>query len=259
MIYQFEHVLSSIPEELCKGLARHYYFIKHHYALGNFESSELHCAKFCEIVYRVLQWHTSNTKTYLQLGKQIRDFRSSVMSFEQLSDHPDSIRYHIPDALRLIYCIRNKRGVAHVAGDIDHNRSDAMCLKSSVDWITAELVRLFNNVGIEEAELLIESLTAKQLPQIWKIGDHRRIISPPGKKLQHKDKVLVLLYSTYPKSVSVKDLLNWTEYKNPTLFKKNILDKLHNADLLHYDKSTNEVILSPLGIKDVEDRIPLEF
>ena len=257
MSYQFDHVFLSIPEELREKLEDHYHKIKHNHALRKFEPSELNGAKFCEVVYRILEWRTS--KTYTQAGTQIKDFKQKVRRFEQCSNEPDTIRYHIPDVLLAIYNIRNKRGVAHVAGTIDSNYMDATFIVAGADWVMAELVRLLHNVTIDEARALVESLTTKQIPLIWQIGDHKRVISPPGKKLPAKDKVLALLYNAYPKSVSVKDLLCWTEYKNPTSFKKDILDKLHRSDLLHYDKATGEVTLSPLGVKEVEDKIPLEF
>ena len=258
MSYQFNQVFSSIPEELREKLEAHYRKIKRKFASRDFESSEFNGAKFCEIVYRILQWHTANDKAYLPLGQEIKNFRRSVVTnFEKAQ--PDSIRYHIPDVLRAIYNIRNKRGVAHVAGEIDPNYMDATFIVAGTDWVMAELVRLLHNVTIDEARALVESLTTKQIPLIWQIGDHKRVISPPGKKLQYKDKVLVLLYNAHPKSVSVKDLFNWTEYKHLTRFKNDILAKLHKSDLLHFDETANEVTLSLLGIKDIEYRIPLEF
>ena len=253
MSYQFNQVFSSIPEELREKLEAHYRKIKRKFASRDFESSELNGAKFCEIVYRILEWRTNKTYT------QIKDFKQAVRRFEQYSNEPDTIRYNIPGVLLAIYNIRNKRGVAHVAGKIDPNYMDATFIVAGADWVMAELVRLLHNVTIDEARELVESLITKQIPIIWQIGDHKRVISPPGKKLQYKDKVLVLLYNAYPKSVSVKDLLCWTEYKNPARFKSGILTKLHKSDLLHYDKATGEVTLSLLGIKDVEGNIPLEF
>lgn len=257
MSYQFNQVFSTIPEELREKLEEHYRKIKRKFASRDFESSELNGAKFCETVYRILEWRVSPTDDYTPYG-EMKNFRQSVLKFESTTSLSDAIRFHIPAVLRAIYDIRSKRGVAH-ADEIDPNYMDATFIVAGADWVMAELVRLLHNVTIDEARELVESLTAKQIPLIWQIGDHKRVISPPGKKLQYKDKVLVLLYNAHPKSVSVKDLLKWTEYKNSTEFKKDILAKLHKSDLLHYDKTTNEVTLLPPGIKDVEDRIPLDF
>lgn len=261
MSYQFNQVFSTIPEELREKLEAHYHEIKHNYALRKFESSELNGAKFCEIVYRILEWRTSNTKMYQPLGTQIKDFKQKVRRFEQCSNEPDTIRCNIPDVLLAIYNIRSKRGVAHVAGEIDSNYMDATFIVAGADWVMAELVRLLHsdNITIDEARALVESLTTKKIPIIWQIGDHKRVISPPGKKLPAKDKVLILLYSENSNKLTVDSLLRSTEYSNPTKFRNDILTKLHKAGLLHFDKITNEVTLSPSGIKDVEDRIPLEF
>ena len=257
MSYQFNQVFATIPCELGERLETHYHEIKHNYALRKFKSSELEGAQFCEVVYRILEWHVSPTDDYTPYG-EMKNFRQSVLKFENDTSLSDAIRFHVPGVLRAIYDIRSKRGVAH-ADEIDPNYMDATFIVAGSDWIMAELVRLLHEVTIDEARALVESLTTKQIPLIWQIGDHKRVISPPGKKLEFTDKVLVLLYNAYPKSVSVKDLLKWTEYKNSTRFKRGILVKLHKSDLLHYDKVTGEVTLSSLGIKVVEDRIPLDF
>ena len=52
--------------------------IKHNYALRKFEPSELNGAKFCEIVYRVLEWKTDSNKLYTPLGTSIKNFRGSL-------------------------------------------------------------------------------------------------------------------------------------------------------------------------------------
>ncbi len=257
----FDEVFKIIPDQLKERLEEYYHEIKRNFVQGKFEPSELNGGKFCEIVLRILEWHTDNTGSYTPLGTSIKNFGQSTRSFEGMSKFNDSIRFHIPQVLNALYPIRNKRGVAHAAGEIDPNYMDAIFVVSCTDWIMAELVRLFHNVSITEAQNIVTSLVTKRIPIIWQIGDHYRVISPPGKKLSTRDKVLLLSYNAYPETVSASNLLTWTEYdlRNRTRFLRSILGGLHKEDLIHFNTSSDDVHLSPLGVTYVEKNLPLSF
>ncbi len=259
MSSQFDTVFASIPADILKRLKGHYHEIKHNFALQKFEPSELNGGKFCEDVYRVLEWHTSPTNAYTPYGTQIKNFKGSIRKFESNSTLDDSVRFHIPDTLSSIYNIRNKRGVGHSPGDINPNFMDATLVAAGVDWIMAELVRLFHNVSIDEARDMVKSVTIKKIPLIWEVGDIKRVLSPPSDELPAKDKVLVLLYSEPSNRLSADSLRKSIEYKNPTDFRNKVLIPSHKEELVHFDRTKDEVILSPKGIKKVEDEIPLEF
>jgi hypothetical protein len=83
-----------------------------------------------------------------------------------LSNYSDSIRLHIPRAIRVVYDIRNKRDAAHLADDIDPNLQDATLVISNLDWILAEFIRLYHNVSADEAQKIIEGLVARKVPVI---------------------------------------------------------------------------------------------
>ena len=255
----FEQVFATVPNDIRKRLEKHYHEIKHNFALRNYEPSELNGGKFCEDVYRVLEWHTSPTYEYMQYGTQIKNFKKSVRKFEDNSNLDDSVRFHIPDILCSIYNIRNKRGVGHSPGDIDPNLMDVTLVVACVDWVMAELVRLSHNVSTDEARDMIKSITTKKIPLIWEVGDMKRVLSPPSRSLSAKDKVLILLYSKPSNLLTTDSLRKSIEYRNPTDFRNKVLTLLHKAELVHFDRTTDEVILSPKGIKKVEVEIPLEF
>lgn len=259
MSVTFDQVFASVPDAIRKRLKQHYHEIKHNYALQKFEPSELNGGKFCEDVFRVLEWHSSPTDAYTAYGTQIKNFKSSVRKFESNSNLDDSVRFHIPDTLCSIYNIRNKRGVGHSPGDIDPNFMDATLVAAGVDWMMAELVRLFHNVSIDEARDMVKSVTTKKIPLIWEVGDIKRVLSPPSGGLPARDKVLVLLYSESSNRLTADSLRKSIEYRNPTDFRNKVLTPLHIAELVHFDRSSDEVVLSPKGIKKVEEEIPLEF
>ena len=187
------------------------------------------------------------------------NLKQSVHKLENNTCLDDSVRFHIPDILRSIYNIRNRRGVGHTPGDIDSNLMDATVVVACVDWVMAELVRLFHKVSIDEARNVVKSVTTKKIPLIWEVGDIKRVLSPPSGALSAKDKVLVLLYSETSNPLTTDSLRRSIDYKNPTRFNNEVLTSLHKAELVHFDRTTDEVILSPKGIKKVEDEIPLEF
>jgi hypothetical protein len=259
MTSTFSQVFSSLPDELRKALEEHYHKIKNNFARGHYEATELNGGKFCEITYKVLEWHTEGK--YTPLGQAPKDFGQALRSLESKSNFNDSVRFHIPNVLNALYRIRNKRGVAHHAGEIDTNHMDSIFVVTATDWVMAELVRIFHSVSIDEAQKIVDSLVTKQIPLIWQIGDYKRVISPPGKKLTANDKVLLLLYNAHPNAIRIENLLKWTEYdpKNKSRFRNTVLKGLHKQDLVHFDLRADEVIISPLGVNFVEKNLPLSL
>jgi len=50
-------------------------------------------------------------------------------------------------------------------------------------------------------------------------------------------------------------LFKWTEHSNLSVYKRDVLRRLHSRRLIEYDESTEAIALSPLGIKEVEENI----
>jgi hypothetical protein len=247
-------VFPSIPKPILDRLETSYNNVKKNFRESRFEPSELNGAKFCEIVLRLLEWHTS--KSYTPFGTDVKDFARAAKKFENLSTFPDSVRFHIPKILDALYGIRNKRGVGHVGGDVDPNLMDAVFVVSACDWIMAELVRIFHQLSTEEAQKLVQDLITKKIPIIWKIGGSKRVLAV---HLSYKDKALALLYGEYPRSVKQADLFAWVEHSNIAVFKRDILRSCHEAKLIEFDEATGEISLSPLGLNYVEQNIKLDL
>lgn len=252
----FATVFSGLPFELIEKIEKHYTEIKKNFALRRYGESELNGAKFCEVVFRILEWHTSPTNAYTALDNRIGDFGQATRRFESLSSFPDSIRFHIPKILNALYDIRNKRGVGHVGGDVDPNHMDAVFVVSSTDWIMAELVRVFHGISITEAQNLVEAIISKKLPIVWEVAGKKRILNPT---MLHRERILVFLYDSYPKPMQENQLRSWVEYKNQTRFRDELLRELHDKRLIEYDKEKGEIHLSPIGIQYVERNIPLDI
>ncbi|MBN2095488.1 MAG: hypothetical protein JW727_05550 [Candidatus Aenigmarchaeota archaeon] len=252
----FSSLFSTLPPDLTSNLETTYNQIIRNFHEGRFEPSELNGAKFCETVYRLLEWHTSSPQTYTPFGKSIRDFGVSTRKFESLSAFPDTIRFHIPKLMCALYDLRNKRGVGHMGGEINPNHMDSALVVQVSKWILADLVRIFHQLTLQEAQDLVEGIVAKEYSLIWKNGAKRRVLNCG---LTYNQQVLALLYSEYPKPVLEKDLLAWVEYSNSTLFRNRIVLPLHKERLLEYDGDSKEILLSPKGIKFVEENIDLRL
>ncbi len=101
-----------------------------------------------------------DTGKFTPLGKSLTRTDKLIEALEQLpsASHPESVRVHIPRALRVVYVIRSKRDAAHLADGIDPNLQDATLVVSTLDWILAEFVRLHQYVSAIEAQTVVEEL-----------------------------------------------------------------------------------------------------
>jgi hypothetical protein len=255
-VHSITGLFAALPAPLIKGLNKSFTEIKTNFSHRRFEPSELNGGKFCEVVLRILEWHTSPTKSYTPLGTKIRDFGQTTRKFESMSAFPDSVRFHIPKILGALYDIRNKRGVGHMNGDVDPNHMDALFVLSSADWIMAELVRIFHNISIQEAQDVVEALIAKKVSVVWEVAGRKRVLNPA---LKFDKRTMLLLYDCYPKPVRDDTLCEWTEYTNPAVFRTKLLLPMHKQRLIEYDIKSGEVYLSPTGLRLVEETLSLEF
>src|SRR4051812_9488657 len=109
---------THFPAKLVNELLLAYQDAKHNFFLGGLRLSAVEGGRFCEAAMRMLEHVT--TEKFTDLSRMIPSDRL----FENLSNYPksqfpESIRVHIPRAIRVVYDIRNKRDAAHLADDID--------------------------------------------------------------------------------------------------------------------------------------------
>lgn len=219
---------------------------------NSFDTSGLSAGKFCEAVLRFLQEELTGSHT--PFNKQIQNFADEARKIIQLNatTGPESLRTIVPRALVFLYTLRGKRGIGHIGGDVDANSIDAATIVRVTDWIICELIRVYHKLPIEEAQDIVDTLSSRNIPDIWEIGGKKRILR---NDLDFKQKVLLLTYSEIQNGVMVEDLFNWTEYSSLAMFKKSVLLPLHQSRLIEYDRETEFIFLSPLGIQKVEEQI----
>lgn len=244
-----EEALAKLPDPLSTALLDSYDKIRVNYFEKKWEPSELNGGKLCEVTLRILEWYSSSPRFFTPLGQSIRNFGQATRRFENNTNLPDSIRFHIPEALRFLYTLRNKRGVAHIHNKVSPNHMDSEAVVSLSSWVMAELVRLLNNLQVSEATKIVENIMSKRTPLVWEVNGKKRVLNSD---LRTKDQILLLLYSSYPEYISDVDLYEWTGYSNKSTFVNQILPDLHKQRYIEYEKSEGKVFLSPLGIEKIE-------
>ena len=238
---------AKYPQDIVDALIDSFIRIKEYYYLGKHEPAELNGGKFVEACVRLLQYKLHGR--YTPLVEPIRNIVQELRNFEQTpSTNPDSYRLHIPRVLLGVYNIRNRRGVGHLGGDVSPNLADSTLILSVSSWVMAELYRIHYAVPLDEAQRIVNDLVERKIPLVYEVKDIKRVLVP---NLSMKDQTLVLLYSAYPHHLSISELLYFTEYSNPSVYRKKILNKLHRQRLINCSNDKTCVILPP-GLQYVE-------
>lgn len=237
---QSNKLLSSLPQGLRDPLIEEYSSIVRNFMERRWIPSELSGGKFCEIVYTILDGHASGT--FPAQPHKPRDFVAACRSLESRVVSPRSFQILIPRLLPALYEIRNNRGVGHAGGDVDPNHMDAAAVLAMSSWVMAELIRVFHNVPITEAQRAVDTLVERRLPVVWIDGGIRRVLKPD---LNLKDHIMLLVGSCSG-DVALDDIFKWTDYHNKAHFTM-ILRKLHKSRFLELDETNGKVKLLPPG------------
>ena len=247
-----EVAFSSIPKQFRTKLLKHYRSLKSAHLEGRFDTCGLKTGKLCETLLRFLQQEL--TATFIPFRNKIPNFQEECAKLEQLprSSGVESFRIVTPRALNFLYTMRNKRDIGHIAGDLDANEIDAATCVRLADWCLCELLRVTYALPLEEAQTLLNSIAERKLPVVWEVMGRKRILAGG---LDYKSQVLLLLYSASDVGVAIEDLFEWTEYSHKSNFKVTVIGALHKKRLIEHDKDTDFVIISPAGMKAVEENL----
>jgi hypothetical protein len=247
-------LLAGLPSGLREPLLNTYKEIASNYVERRWEPSELNGGKFCEAVYSIINGAVTGSFPDRPSGpdnmaQACRALEGKPANATLIGDK--SLRVYIPRMLIPLYDIRNNRGVGHIGGDVDPNYMDATAVFSAASWILAELVRIFHSTNTAEAQSSVDALVERKLPLVWSVAGVRRVLDS---SMPTSDQVLVLLYGE-PAAVADKELSNWVEYSSPSMFRTRVLEPLHKARFIEFDRKAGNVHISPLGTREVENRI----
>lgn len=239
------------PETLISKLTYHYAKLKSSFIQNALEPGELNGAKFAEVVFRLIQCATDPQHRYTPLRHSLPPVDTLVTQFQKLSKtFDDSLRLHIPRALRTIYGIRNKRGVGHT-GEVNANLMDATLVMAVCDWVMAELVRLYHECSADEAQHIIDRLVKRSIPVIYDRNGIKTLL----RQMPYDEATLLFLHYEAENDIPIADLCKWVGYTNTTVFRKSVLPKLHTQKKIYLDEKAWTCRILPPGLRYVEESI----
>lgn len=244
--------LASVATTFRSRIISTYLDLKRNSVEARHDAAGLAAGKFCETVLRHLQSVVMGS--HIGFRKKIGNFADECRKLigSPSGSSSESERVILPRALVFLYTMRNKRGIGHVGGDVDANEIDTAVMARMADWVICELIRIHHGLSLDEAQDLVDSISVRQLPDIWEVAGKKRVLKEGVKA---RDQVLLLLYSSAHSAILVEDLCDWIEYSNPHVFKTDIIQSLHKGRLVEHDRHTESVVLSPKGAKYVEDSL----
>lgn len=248
----FVNALANIPTGFRSKLIQSYIDLKKYAIETRYEAAGLAAGKLCEVVLRFLQQKVHGT--FIPFGNKINNYADEcrrLIAAPTMSGN-ESERVVLPRALLFLYTMRNKRGIGHIGGDVDANGIDIATMAKTSDWIVCELIRINHGLSLEEAQDIVDGISVRQLPTIWEVAGKKRVLKDG---LKAKDQALLLLYSSPDSAVLLEDLCDWIEYSNQRMFKSKIIKNLHKQRLLEFDTDTESLMLSPKGVKYVEEKL----
>lgn len=244
--------LGGIAEPFRSKIVTQYVDLKHRGRVGDSIGSAGAQTQLCESVLRLLQQVL--TGTHIPFGTHIKNFQGECQKLESgttPSQTNESQRLIIPKALVFLHTMRSKRGTGHVGGDVDANTIDLATAVRLADWVICELLRLYHALSLEEAQSLLNKVSTRQVPDVWKTGDTKRVLR---RGLTAKQQVMLLLYGeTDP--VPIESVHTWMEYSTLSTFRKNVVKPLHKERLIECDPETDMLTLSPTGEAEVEAKL----
>jgi hypothetical protein len=254
--HQATPYLQGIPEHLREPLLVAFNEIVKNFREGHWEPSELNGGKLSEVVYTIIRGVVE--RKFPAKPQKPKNMLEACKALEaENKKHGRSLCIQIPRMLTALYEVRNNRGVGHVGGDVDPNHMDASLVVSIAKWIVAELIRIFHDVETEEATRAVDSLIEKTIPLIWRVPRTGRVrVLNPTLTMRHKTLALLFVNNG---PFGEAELIECVEHSNPTVFRRDVLTTLHDEKLIEYDGARKEVHISPLGVRFVEEHIPLQI
>lgn len=243
-------LLANIPAPLRDELVLEYRGIAQAYMEGRWKATGIDGGRFCEVVYSIVSGAIAGT--FPASASKPSNFPAACRALETrpavgLGDH--SLRILIPRVLPGVYDIRNNRNVGHVGGDVSSNKMDATFVRDAATWVVAELVRVFHLVSTHEAQESVDALVERRHPLVWQYSGIRRVLDPD---MSAPNRALVLLY-TVNGACAIGTLQGWVKYKKN--FRGNVLGRLAEGLLVEIDDGAKAVIITPLGIEEVEKNL----
>jgi hypothetical protein len=220
---------------------------KYNFYVGGLRLSAVEAGRFCEAAFRILEETVDGKYTPLNRKLDTEKLITRLANIPAASHH-ESVRLHIPRALRVVYDIRNNRDAAHLADGIDPNKQDATLVASVIDWVLAEFVRLFHGVPPDEAQGLVEDLVTRRAPVVQMFGEYVKVLNP---NLPAGDHCLVTLYQMGAEGASYDDLREWARPEMVTNLARTLQRLVYGQSYVHQDGE--RYFITEAGVRYVDE------
>lgn len=230
----------SLDAGLVDELLAAYQEAKRNFYLGGLRLSAVEGGRFCEAAFRLLQQCTIGK--FDPLGKQVdSDGLIKLLANIPAVQQPESVRLHIPRALRVVYDIRNKRDNAHLADGIDPNLQDASLVVAILDWVVAEFVRLYHSVTPNEARSMVENIVTRKAPAVEDFDGFLKVLRTD---LGASDFVLLLLYQRGQQGATLGEIEAWIRPKMRSNLRRTLASLEHAKAYIHGKNGTFQITRS---------------
>lgn len=241
-------LVTAFDSTLVDELLDAYEEAKSDYYLGGLRLSAVEGGRFCEAAYRLLQQRAFST--FDPLGKQLNaDTVTKDLANIARGSQPDSVRLHIPRALRVVYDVRSNRDAAHLADGIDPNLQDGTLVVSVLDWVLAEFVRLHHSVTADEAQRMVDDLVTRQAPVVQDFDGFLKVLRGD---LTASPRCLVLLYQRESRGATYDELSAWVKPAMRRNLRRTLDALVHEKSWVHHDG--DRYTITRTGQQEVEAR-----
>ncbi len=241
-------LVTSLDPQLVDELLDAYEEAKSNFYLGGLRLSAVEGGRFCEAAFRLLQQRAFGR--FDPLGRQLKtETIIQNLALVQTATLPDSVRLHIPRALRVVYDVRNNRDAAHLADGIDPNVQDATFVIGVLDWVLAELVRLHHNVGPAEAQRMVDDLVTRKAPVIEDFDGFLKVLRAD---LMAGPRCLVLLYQRGKEGATQEEMSRWVKPAMRTNLRRTLKGLAEDKSWIH--ESGGKYVITRTGRQEVEKR-----
>jgi hypothetical protein len=201
-----QQIAAACTTELARELFGAYEEMRKRYFRRDHRPGQLEAGRFAEAAFRVLQINA--TGRFTPVGNtlpKVPELMRGLEAADGTAVH-ESVRVHIPRALAVIYNVRNRRDVGHIAADVDANEMDAEMVMAVCNWVLAEFVRLFHRCSPAEAQAYVGALVKRQAPLVQVFGERPSVLAP---NLTTRDEIMLLLYHQADTGASLQQLDEW--------------------------------------------------
>jgi hypothetical protein len=182
------------PRQLCVDLVAEYQNLRMDSALGTLSRSSP--GKIVETLAQILDFKSTGVYS---VAPHVEAILTRIESDTSLDD---GLRLCASRMGRVMYTLRNKRGIIHKSG-IPPNTSDLELLLHCTRWVITELLRHAAAIPMEAAKSLVRMVQAPVGQLIEDLGERRLVLVD----CTAKEEVLVLLQTFYPEYVSLRKVL----------------------------------------------------